>query len=226
MTAADRVTTAAELDALPVGRVVLGADGHPWQRALRSMDTTQSWRTLGFHAYFSATASGLLPATVLHPRPDDPRDAEIARDAAAYRAEREFARAQRDATLGHLREVEAERDRALDDLRALREAVGRIADEACADLLGRAGNATANLIGQHLRAALAEHPAPEPEPGRRDALTVTREQVDAAAEALRGFEPTEYNGAASLTRGWRTRAASTVATALGLTVTDGGGDRG
>lgn len=76
-TVGDVITTAGELDALPVDAIVRGDDGRPWQRALRSMDPTTVWRTLDFRAYFPATAGGLLPAVLLY-RPDAPPAAPTA----------------------------------------------------------------------------------------------------------------------------------------------------
>lgn len=57
------LTTVTELDALPVGAVVLGDDGKPWQKM------HAGWVTGGRYVAFSPTAGGLLPAIPLAPAP-------------------------------------------------------------------------------------------------------------------------------------------------------------
>lgn len=59
------ITTRTELDTLPVGSVVLGDDGRPWQCDKKPFSDELVWRTIGSHANYDSGAAGLLPATVI-----------------------------------------------------------------------------------------------------------------------------------------------------------------
>jgi hypothetical protein len=67
----EQIETAEALDALPVGSVVRGDDGHAWEREHKAFTSVPTWHTIRSHGDYPADAGGLLPATVLH-RPDAP----------------------------------------------------------------------------------------------------------------------------------------------------------
>lgn len=63
----DTITTADQLDALPLDSIVRGDDGRPWIKRLKDFTLNESaWFTDCSHAAFGADAGGLLPATVLY----------------------------------------------------------------------------------------------------------------------------------------------------------------